>query len=130
PVLVPPASAEGASPAAPVAEPSPDLASAMADLHWLVQQGHVIEFANGVVETAKKPVPRPQKAPRPAGSPPATATTETAPADVAPADATPTEGEVVGLSEPLPTAQAAEAPPVPPEDPSSPAPTQETTPAS
>jgi hypothetical protein len=33
----------------------------VADLHWLVHQGHVIEFANGALETAKKPLPRPPK---------------------------------------------------------------------
>jgi hypothetical protein len=32
-----------------------------ADLHWLIHQGHVIEFANGTLETAKKPLPRPPK---------------------------------------------------------------------
>src|SRR5207247_3029193 len=31
------------------------------DLHWLIHQGHVIEFANGTLETAKKPLPRPSK---------------------------------------------------------------------
>ena len=33
----------------------------IADLHWLIHQGHVIEFANGTLETAKKPAPRPPK---------------------------------------------------------------------
>lgn len=40
---------------------SPELQAFVADLHWLIHQGHVIEFANGVMETAKKPAPRPQK---------------------------------------------------------------------
>ena len=52
-----------ATPPAPAsveaAEPSPEMAAVMADLHWLVHQGHVIEFANGVLETAKRPLPRP-----------------------------------------------------------------------
>ncbi|MGN6384633.1 MAG: hypothetical protein ACTHMT_00195, partial [Verrucomicrobiota bacterium] len=43
----------------------PALAALNADLHWLVHQGHVIEFANGILETAKKPAPRPAK-PQPA----------------------------------------------------------------
>jgi hypothetical protein len=30
----------------------------IADLHWLIHQGHVIEFANGMLDTAKKPLPR------------------------------------------------------------------------
>ena len=79
----PAAAAEGvpATPApAPVApapdEPSPEQTALSADLHWLIHQGHVIEFANGTLETAKKPLPRPPKpepkqpaaAPEPAGS--------------------------------------------------------------
>ena len=40
---------------------TPEMAAVMTDLHWLVHQGHVIEFANGVLETAKKPLPRPPK---------------------------------------------------------------------
>jgi hypothetical protein len=42
-------------------EPTPEMAAVMTDLHWLVHQGHVIEFANGVLETAKKPLPKPEK---------------------------------------------------------------------
>jgi hypothetical protein len=54
--------------AAPVAEPAvPTAAQAViSDLHWLIHQGHVIEFANGILETAKKPLPRP---PRPERQP-------------------------------------------------------------
>lgn len=55
-------SAEAPAPAPAV---SPALAALNADLHWLVHQGHVIEFANGILETAKKPAPRPVK-PQPA----------------------------------------------------------------
>ncbi len=110
---------EGAPPADVAPEvTSPELAAVMTDLHWLVQQGHVIEFANGVLETAKKPVLRP---PRPARTPADTA---------APADAAPAEGEVMGLPEPLPTAQAAEPPPVAEAEESAPeAPPEETAPA-
>ena len=39
------------------------------DLHWLIHQGHVIEFANGVLETAKKPLTRPEPAPQAARPP-------------------------------------------------------------
>jgi hypothetical protein len=35
----------------------------ISDLHWLVHQGHVIEFANGVLETAKKPIAKPPPKP-------------------------------------------------------------------
>jgi len=57
----PPAGAEMPS-------PTPEQTVVISDLHWLVHQGHVIEFANGTLETAKKPLPRP-----PAKSPPAKA---------------------------------------------------------
>jgi hypothetical protein len=40
---------------------TPEQNAIIADLHWLVHQGHVIEFADGRLETAKKPAPRPPK---------------------------------------------------------------------
>ncbi len=46
---------------AAAAEPTPEQTAVIADLHWLVHQGHVIEFADGRMDTAKKPVPRPPK---------------------------------------------------------------------
>jgi hypothetical protein len=64
------------APAAP-AEPSPEATAIIADLHWLIHQGHVIEFANGALETAKKPLPRP---PKPAAAPQQPAPVENAPA--------------------------------------------------
>ncbi|EEF58505.1 hypothetical protein [Pedosphaera parvula] len=68
------APAEGAAPAAAPtpAEPAttPEQAAVIGDLHWLIHQGHVIEFANGILETAKKPVPKP---PKPAKAKPAEA---------------------------------------------------------
>ena len=54
----------GAEPAAE-AQPTPEQASIIGDLHWLIHQGHVIEFANGILETAKKPLPKPPPKPRP-----------------------------------------------------------------
>jgi hypothetical protein len=42
-------------------EPTPEQTAVVADLHWLIHQGHVIEFANGLLETAKKPAPKPPK---------------------------------------------------------------------
>src|SRR5208282_3456331 len=39
-------------PAATAAEPTPEQNAIIADLHWLVHQGHVIEFADGRLETA------------------------------------------------------------------------------
>jgi hypothetical protein len=47
-------------PAAAV-EPTPEQTAIISDLHWLVHQGHVIEFADARLETAKKPAPRPPK---------------------------------------------------------------------
>ncbi|MGD0615885.1 MAG: hypothetical protein ABSA69_10645, partial [Verrucomicrobiota bacterium] len=51
------------SPAAPAtpAGPTPEETVVVADLHWLIHEGHVIEFANGIIETAKKPAPKPPK---------------------------------------------------------------------
>lgn len=70
-------------PAAPaLAEPTPEMAAVLTDLHWLVHQGHVIEFANGVLETAKKPLPKPPPSPKPAS--PAPAVPETAAAFATP----------------------------------------------
>lgn len=70
PTVIPVAPVEGeaaapvAAPAAP--EPTTEQTALISDLHWLVHQGHVIEFANGQLDTAKKPVPKP---PKPAAKP-------------------------------------------------------------
>ncbi|HEY1170120.1 MAG TPA: hypothetical protein VGH19_02015 [Verrucomicrobiae bacterium] len=54
--------AKPAAPAAPAqAELTPEQKLITQDLHWLIHQGHVIEFANGIIETAKKPGPKPEK---------------------------------------------------------------------
>jgi hypothetical protein len=110
PVAPPPAPAEaapaaeaGAAPAetapapAPATaestpEPTPEMAAVMTDLHWLIHQGHVIEFANGVLETAKKPIIKP---PKPAQS----ETPLTAPEGVAAPQAVP-DGAATGAAEP------------------------------
>jgi len=57
--------------------PTSEQNSVSADLHWLIHQGHVIEFANGTLETAKKPVPRPAK-PEPKSAPKPPELTESA----------------------------------------------------
>ena len=49
--------------AAPEIRSSPEQQALLTDLHWLIHQGHVIEFANGKLETAKKPVAKPEPAP-------------------------------------------------------------------
>ncbi len=43
--------------------PTPEQTAIIADLHWLIHQGHVIEFTDGRMETAKPPKPRPAPAP-------------------------------------------------------------------
>ena len=53
---------------APMPELTPEASAIISDLHWLVHQGHVIEFANGTLETAKKPQPKPPKPERAAPS--------------------------------------------------------------
>ena len=80
PSPAPPPVAIAADPAHPPAvpdpnQPTPEQTAVVADLHWLIHQGHVIEFANGVLETAKKPLPKPPKpAPKPAEKAPQSAT--------------------------------------------------------
>jgi len=71
------AQAEGAVPAtAPSAtstEAAPEQTALASDLHWLIHEGHVIEYANGLLETAKRPLPKPpkpEKAAKPAATPP------------------------------------------------------------
>ena len=64
PALAPAPAKPPADPSAPEAapaEPSIEETQVASDLHWLIHQGHVIEFANGILETAKKPAIRPPK---------------------------------------------------------------------
>jgi hypothetical protein len=85
-------------PAPAAAEPSAEQTAVISDLHWLIHQGHVIEFADGRLETAKKPVPKPpkpEKKPAPAAETPASA--EAAPA------AEPASEAVPAPSEPAPS---------------------------
>jgi len=91
--------AQAATPAA--AEPSAEQTAVISDLHWLIHQGHVIEFADGKLETAKKPLPKPpkpEKKPKEAAAEtPATgevaAATEGAAASAAPAETVPDPAE-------------------------------------
>jgi hypothetical protein len=59
--------ASESAPAQP--ELTPEQTAVTADLHWLIHQGHVIEFATGKLETAKKPKPKPAPLPRPVVEP-------------------------------------------------------------
>jgi hypothetical protein len=80
PAPVQQAQAEAApQPAASTAmEPSAEQTAVISDLHWLIHQGHVIEFADGKLETAKKPAPKPPK-PEKKPAPAAPANNEAAP---------------------------------------------------
>jgi hypothetical protein len=63
PLPVGEAAAQAAEPAKPAAPaPTPEQTAVMVDLHWLIHQGAVLEFADGRMETAKKPAPKPVKA--------------------------------------------------------------------
>jgi hypothetical protein len=121
-----------AAPAAPApapaqpeaAAPTPEQTTVVADLHWLIHQGHVIEFANGILECAKKPLPKPPK-PEPkkeAAKPAEAAATVTAPeaataeaaapAPAAEAPAAATAPEAAPPAAPLPEPAPAPADPV------------------
>jgi len=84
----------GTSAKAPTHEPTAAQKVVLSDLHWLVHSGHVLEFANGELETAKKPLPKPAPTPKKKDAPkPAATGSETTPAvaatanEVAPAPA-------------------------------------------
>ena len=58
------APAEGDAPK-PDTPLSPERTAILSDLHWLVHQGHVVEYANGQMEIAPKPQPPQQKKKKP-----------------------------------------------------------------
>jgi hypothetical protein len=134
PVAEPSTAEAPGAPAAPSAEPTPEQTAAIADLHWLIHEGHVIEFANGILETAKRPIPRPPKPEVKPVEPPAEAPPQ---AQVAPpAEAAPPEPDVAAA--PAPAAEslpaqlekpAEEAPMAEPEQAPAPAPVDEAPPA-
>jgi len=69
-------------------ELTPEASAVISDLHWLVHQGHVIEFANGTLEAAKKPLPKPTK---PSEKNPPPAVSAVAPASSEPANSAASE---------------------------------------
>lgn len=122
-----------ADPAAPAAAtpPTPEAAALVSDLHWLIHQGHIIEFASGLIELAKRPAPRPERKEQPkrenrpaGGEKPAEESagevTGGAPApESVPAapEAAPSGGDTAPVAESAPAAEvtpAAEAPADPP----------------
>jgi len=83
-------------------EPTPEQTAVVADLHWLIHQGHVIEFANGTLETAKRPLPKPVRpAAKPAETPaqPAVAEAEVSSPETAPAQPTESAAPDSGVPE-------------------------------
>ena len=115
---------------APVPELTPEASAVISDLHWLVHQGHVIEFANGTLETAKKPAPKPPK-PAPATEPaagqaiaPEGAAPETPPAP-GPVEFAAAPNSVPG-NDPAPVQSAVEATSMDHAEPAAPAPPDKT----
>jgi hypothetical protein len=102
---------EAAKPADP-AEPTPEQTALIVDLHWLVHQGAVLEFADGKLETAKKPVPKPPKPePKPKAAPAASATASPAATETsAPAAEAVTTDHAPATEAPSAESLAAEAP--------------------
>jgi hypothetical protein len=88
-------------------EPTPEQKAVLADLHWLVHSGHVIEFANGELETAKKPLPKPPPpAPKKKTPPPAPVAAAEAAAPIAGNEEQP--GVVQDSTPPQPPAESRE----------------------
>jgi hypothetical protein len=102
--VAPEGAAETGQPAQSV-EPTPEQTAVIADLHWLIHQGHVIEFADGRLETAKKPLPKPPKPEKKPAQPAA----ETPAGTEAATEAIPT-GEIAGEPPAIPTEAAPTSP--------------------
>ena len=49
----------------PAPEQTKEQKQLTSDLHWLIHQGHVLEFSNGIIETAKKPKKKPEPSAEP-----------------------------------------------------------------
>ena len=112
------APAEGDAPK-PDTPLSPERTAILSDLHWLVHQGHVVEYANGQMEIAPKPQPpqqkkkKPRPAKKPKAEPPVTGGTSLtssqtqaeAPSaeETKPAEGSPTEPEASAAAEEPPT---------------------------
>jgi hypothetical protein len=111
-----------AKPAAPKSdEPTPEQTLVLVDLHWLIHLGAVLEFADGRMETAKKPAPKPVKQEKKSGENPAAAEAVASTDIVTPAEiADSTESAPAPVAE-VPSAEVAAAPEPPAAD--QPAPT-------
>jgi hypothetical protein len=115
----PAAPAESGAPAAPATseapaippETAPEQTALAGDLHWLIHEGHVIEFANGVLDTAKKPLPRPPKPEKIAGPAPAAESPVAPPGESSELASAPPESEPAAAPDPgeAPTDSSVEA---------------------
>jgi len=88
--------------ALPVADPTPEQTLVLVDLHWLIHSGAVLEFADGRMDTAKKPLPRPvkQEKKKAEAKPAAEGVTAVAPEPVPSAEgAVESDSEISGLAE-------------------------------
>lgn len=133
PVTPPAPESAGEAPAAPQPSqgPTPEQTAIVADLHWLVHEGHVIEFANGLLECAKKPLPKPPRPERPkvaeaaaqpeggATASPAAEATQTVGESVPDAPPASVEAQAGAVAEAQPPAPDAQ-PPAEPEPPAQP----------
>lgn len=84
--------------------PTPEQTAVVGDLHWLIHQGHVIEFANGRLESAKKPKPKPEPKPKAAPAaavPPAEETAKPVEPNVAESTEMPAASSPEGGTEPV-----------------------------
>jgi hypothetical protein len=64
------AAAPAEKPAAPSEpDPTPEQTAILVDLHWLIHAGAVLEFADGRMETAKKPAAKPARPEKKAAEP-------------------------------------------------------------
>jgi hypothetical protein len=112
------ATAATATPAPAPTEPgpTPEQTAIITDLHWLIHQGHVIEFTDGRMETAQPPKPKPAPAPK-AESQPGAPKAETSKAEPPAAGSPAAEAPRAETAAAAPAPAAAETSPVPESEP-------------
>jgi len=92
---------------------SPERTAILSDLHWLVHQGHVVEYANGQMEIAPKPQPpqqkkkKPKPDKKPKAEPPVTGGTSST------SSQTPAEAPAAEETKPAETPEPSAEPPAP-----------------
>jgi hypothetical protein len=115
------ATAATATPAPAPTEPgpTPEQTAIITDLHWLIHQGHVIEFTDGRMETAQPPKPKPASAPK-AESQPGAPKAETSKAESPAAGSPAAEAPRAETAAAAPAPAAAETSPAPESEPAAP----------